>query len=263
MGESPPTTDPVPDPLPEALAFAQGAAAAGVGLKLVDDLAVRVLVPGVPPRPGPDIAFGCLSRGRTDVAAYLERSGCAPDRRFNSLNGDRQMYFTTPSGRPVDVMVDRLTRCHVLDFRATFGRQPLTLDAIDLLLVLLQVVTPGENDVREILRMLSALPLGAVGDRAAGDGQAAEVTLDTSRFGDVMAADWGWWRTVTGNLAVLPELMSRHPELSPGRGLPDPLAPAGALLSIAQQVPKSIRWKLRASVGDRVRWYEVPADASR
>jgi hypothetical protein len=27
--------------------------------------------------------------------------------------------------------------------------------------------------------------------------------------------------------------------------------------------PKSLRWRLRARVGDRVRWYELPEDPTR
>src|ERR1700729_172662 len=123
------------DPLPEALALARGATAAGVGLKLLGGLAVRVLAPDLPPRlrAGQDMDFACLAKGRKAVVTFLEDSGYAGDRRFNSLNGDRQMYFTAPSGRPVDVMVDRLSMCHVLDFRSSFGKLPYTLDAIDIL----------------------------------------------------------------------------------------------------------------------------------
>ena len=96
---------------------------AGVGLKLLGGLAVRVLTPDLPPRlrAGQDMDFACLSRAQ-GTAVFLEGSGCVPDRRFNNLNGDRQMYFTAPSGRPIDVMVDRLTMCHVLDFRPGYGR---------------------------------------------------------------------------------------------------------------------------------------------
>ncbi len=111
------------DPLPQAIALASGAADAGLPLKLLGGLAVRVVCPDFPPRfrRDQDIDFACLSRGRTKVAAYLERSGCEPDRRFNNLNGDRQMYFTAPSGRAIDVMVNRLSMCHTLDFRKSFG----------------------------------------------------------------------------------------------------------------------------------------------
>src|SRR5262252_10148521 len=156
------------DPLTDAMRIAQGALDAGVGLKLLGGLAVRVVCPDYPPRlrRDQDIDFACLSKERKAVAAHLERAGCEPDRRFNNLNGDRQMYFTAPSGRPIDVMVDRLTMCHVLDFRPGYGRLPLTLDAIDILLSKLQIVELNEKDARDILQLLAGLPAREPG----GDG---------------------------------------------------------------------------------------------
>jgi hypothetical protein len=241
------------DPLPEAISLAQGAADAGLGLKLLGGLAIRVICPDLPPRlrPGQDIDFACLSKGRKAVVSYLERSGCVPDRRFNSLNGDRQMYFNAPSGRPVDVMVDRLTMCHVLDFRPSFGALPHTLAAMDILLSKLQIVELNEKDARDIVQLLAGVP---VGSKAEGP------VLDTGRFTSLLAGDWGWWRTVTGNLEKLPALAEEKPELVPPGAPHDPLAQAAQLLELARSVPKSMKWKLRSNVGDRVRWYELPEE---
>ena len=90
----------VDDPLTDAMVIARGAVEAGLGLKLLGGLAVRVVCPDYPPRlrRDQDIDFACLSKERKTVAAHLERVGCQGDRRFNNLNGDRQMYFTAPSG---------------------------------------------------------------------------------------------------------------------------------------------------------------------
>jgi hypothetical protein len=82
-----PSHDTAHDALPEANALARAAVDAGVALKLLGGLAVRVLVPRV--RAGQDMDFGCLSKGRKETAVFLERSGCVPDLRFNNLNGDR------------------------------------------------------------------------------------------------------------------------------------------------------------------------------
>jgi hypothetical protein len=241
------------DPLPEAMALAEGAATAGLGLKLLGGLAVRVLCPDFPPRlrRDQDIDFACLSKERKKVAAYLADSGCQPDRMFNSLNGDRQMYFVAPSGRPVDVMVDRLTMCHTLDLRPSFGRQRLTVDAIDVLLSKLQIVELNEKDARDIIYMLSALPLGGEG-----------VSLDTDRYGKLLGADWGWWRTVTGNLAKLPGLITAKPELVPAGAAFDPLEQIQRLSQLADDAPKTVKWRLRSNVGDRVRWYELPEEVA-
>jgi hypothetical protein len=76
----------------------------------------------------------------------------------------------------------------------------------------------------------------------------------------VLAADWGWWRTVTGNLAKLPDLLSAQPGLAPPYPRFDALTQAKQLLEVAETVPKGLKWKTRARVGDRVRWYELPEE---
>jgi hypothetical protein len=261
ISDQPPAAGSADDPLPEALSLARGAAEAGLGLKLLGGLAVRVICPDFPPRlrAGQDMDFACMGKGRKDVAAYLERSGCEPDRRFNNLNGDRQMYFNAPSGRPIDVMVNQLTMCHTLDFRPSFGSLPYTVDAIDVLLSKLQIVELNEKDAWDIFHLLSGVPVGQAGS-GRGASSTGQPVLDTDRFGKVLGSDWGWWRTVTGNLAKLPALAQDKPQLLPPGAAYDPLAQARALEEVAQAAPKGVKWKLRANVGDRVRWYELPEE---
>jgi hypothetical protein len=252
---TPPAAGPADDPLPEALSLAKGAAEAGLGLKLLGGLAVRVICPDFPPRlrAGQDMDFACMSKARKNVAAYLEQAGCQADRRFNNLNGDRQMYFNAPSGRPIDVMVNQLTMCHTLDFRPSFGNLPYTVDAIDVLLSKLQIVELNEKDAWDIFHLLSGVPLGTA---ASGSGP----VLDTDRYTKLLGADWGWWRTVTGNLAKLPALAADKPQLLPAGAGYDPLAQARQLAELAESAPKTMKWKLRSNVGDRVRWYELPEE---
>jgi hypothetical protein len=40
----------------------------------------------------------------------------------------------------------------------------------------------------------------------------------------------------------------------------DPVAQASALRRYADKVPKSLRWKIRSRVGERVQWYELPEE---
>jgi hypothetical protein len=243
------TTPTIDDPLPEAVGLVQGATRAGLPLRILGGLGVRVLCPAFPPRlrPGQDMDFACSGKRRKNVVAYLEQAGCEPDRRFNNLNGDRQMYFTAPSGRPIDVMVDRLQMCHTLDLRPSFGNSSLTLDPADLLLSKLQIVELNSKDAHDITHLLSGVPLEAGG-------------IDPRRFGEVLAGDWGWWRTVTGNLRKFPSLVEADPRLVPPGARFDPVAAAAQLLRVADEVPKSMKWKMRSNIGDRVKWYELPEE---
>ena len=245
------------DPLTDALRIVHGAVDGGIGLKLLGGLGVRIVCPDYPPRlrRDQDIDFACLSKERKAVSAFLEQAGCQGDRRFNNLNGDRQMYFTAPSGRPIDVMVDRLTMCHTLDFRPSFRQLPYTVDVVDLLLSKLQIVELNEKDARDIVQLLSCMPIAAAAARP-GD----QLAIDSDRFLSVLASDWGWWRTVTGNLDKLPGLLSERPHLAQP-GMPfDPARQALQLRQLADSTPKSMKWKMRASIGDKVRWYELPEE---
>jgi hypothetical protein len=244
---------PADDPLPEALRLVQGGLTAGHHLKILGGLGVRVLCPDFPPRQraGQDIDLACTGKTRRHVAEYLEQAGCEPDKRFNNLNGDRQMYLTAPSGRPIDVMVDKLSMCHVLDLRPSFNSASPTLDPADLLLSKLQIVELNAKDAHDIFHLLSGVPIASRSPRPA---------IDPERFGSVVASDWGWWRTVTGSLKKLPDLLTANPELAPARAPYDPLIQARQLLEVADTVPKGAKWKLRAKVGEKVRWYELPEE---
>ena len=101
---------------------------------------------------------------------------------FNNLNGDRQMYFIAPSGRPIDVMVDRLVMCHTLDFRSSLGNSSLTLDPADLLLSKLQIFELNAKDVHDITHLLAGLP---VGDSSSGP------FIDVGRFREVVGSRLG------------------------------------------------------------------------
>jgi hypothetical protein len=248
-------SSPEDDPLPEAVMLVQGAVAAGLKLRLLGGLGVRVLCPDFTPRlrAGQDMDLACAGKRRRDIAGYLEKSGCVPDKMFNNLNGDRQMYFIAPSGRPIDVMVDRLVMCHTLDFRSSLANSSLTLDPADLLLSKLQIFELNAKDVHDITHLLAGLP---VGDSGSGP------FIDVVRFQEVVGADWGWWRTCTGSLEKLPALLAQNPALVPANARFDPLVQATRLLDAAASAPKSMKWKLRGGVGDRVRWYELPEEVA-
>jgi hypothetical protein len=106
------------------------------------------------------------------------------------------------------------------------------------------------------VHLLAGLPVGD------GPGTAEAPAIDSGRFGQVLAADWGWWRTVTGNLAKLPAVVADQPELVPPNPPFDPIAQAKALTATAEAVPKTMKWRTRARLGERVRWYELPEEVA-
>jgi hypothetical protein len=242
------------DTFDEALELVQAAQRERVMLRLIGGLAVRALCPSFPPRrhDRQDLDLASTSGGRAAVTAFLAASGFEPDEHFNQIHGHKQLYFRSPSGRSVDVLIDRLEMCHVLDFRDRLDRMPLTLDVTDLLLTKLQIVELNEKDAADVLQLLAAYA-ARPGDEPG--------TIGLGRFGGIVGNDWGWWRTVTGNLEWIRSLATGDGgSLVPPDPPRDPVEQLGALLAEAERVPKSPRWRLRSLIGERVRWYELPEE---
>jgi|SRR5215475_194213 len=245
---------PEADPLEEAMALVERAKGEGVPLRLLGGLAVRLLCPDFPPRlrNRQDLDLASTSRARSRLTELLVRLGYQPDRRFNALYGHKQLYFASPSGRAVDVLVDTLQMCHVLEFRDRIERMPFTLDVTDLLLSKLQIVEINEKDVQDVLYLLAAYPV------AEGD---VPGTIGLDRIRAIVADDWGWWRTLTGTVDHAHELAGgEHPELVPAGARHDVLSGLRRIRGAADTVQKTLRWKVRARIGERKRWYQQPEE---
>ena len=243
------------DPFERAVATVRDANARGIPLKLLGGQAVRLLCPLFPhrARKDQDMDFCCVSSKKREVIDYFGEAGFVGDKKFNLLHGDRQMYFTTADGSTsVDVIMDKLNMCHVLEFTDRIDRMPDTLDVADLLLSKLQVVELNQKDVHDALHLLSAYEVRD-GDEPG--------TIGLDRIGDVVSGDWGWWRTVTMNLDKLAHFAAEeHSDLVPEARTYDPAAQAQRIRQHCEDVPKPMKWKLRAKVGDRVQWFQEPEE---
>jgi hypothetical protein len=245
------------DGVTQATELIDAATGRGVPLRLLGGLAVRVLTPDFPPRArdDQDLDFASVGSAKKPLIELFGDLGYQGDARFNTLHGDHQMYFRTPDGsRAVDVIMNQLTMCHTLGFRDRLTRMPYTLDVTDLLLTKLQVVEQNEKDAQDIIYLLSAF--------GAGPGDEAEM-IGLDRIAAVIGSDWGWWRTVTGSLDRVAELAAGSlRRLVPANARHDPAGQARALRAHAEACPKTMRWKMRARVGERVRWYELPEEVA-
>jgi hypothetical protein len=242
------------DVLEEAVRLITAATREGIPLRLLGGLAVRCLCPAFPARgrEGQDVDMASVSNARSALTRFLAEQGCVPDKEFNQLYGHKQMYFLSADGSwAVDVMIDRLDMCHVLDFKDRIERMPHTLDPTDLLLSKLQIVEINEKDLQDAVYLLSAFPVQA------GD---APGIIGLDRFTGVLSEDWGWWRTVTANLDRVTALGSEGAAVVPAAARFDPVEQAGTLRRHADEAPKGLKWRLRSRIGDRVRWYELPEE---
>ena len=255
------------DPLAESLRIVDAAQERGLLLRLMGGMAVRAHAPDWTHRTRRvevDLDFATRSRDRAGVYQLLEAEGYTPDRRHNALFGGHQGYFVDVArNRPVDVLIDRLEMCHRFDFGDRLVKSRPTLPLAELLLSKLQVVKINRKDVLDALVLLAEHPLG--NDDGHPDSALGLSSISLPRVTSFTSNDWGWWRTVTGNLDLLVRFLETEfvpADLDIGERPVrfDAASQVRALRQAIDDAPKSARWKLRSRVGDRQRWYAEPEE---
>ena len=243
--------EPFADPVAEGTRIAEAAAERDVPLRLVGGVAVAVLCPSSrqPPlqRTYGDIDLATRGSAKREVAALLESLGYAPDREFNTLHGHRRLFFFDEHNqRQVDVFVDEANLCHRIDLRDRLELVPLTLSLADLTVLKLQVVETNEKDYLDLCAIFADHDLSA-----------DENGVNVSHIAALAGADWGLWRT----LGIVAERSAQFARELPGFGAGDRVAERLERLRAGlEDAPKSRGWKLRARIGDRKRWYELPEE---
>jgi hypothetical protein len=232
---------PLADVSAEGLRVVSEAGDRGLTVRLVGGTAVAARCPSArrPPlaRPYKDVDVVGRRSERVPLRDLLVELGYEPNEEFNLLQGDeRLLFWDKANDRQLDVLLDRFELCHALDLGDRLELDEVTLTPADLLLTKLQVWETNERDLRDAVALL------------------ADCEIDLDRVAEVLGSDWGWWRTalevlgrVEAYAAILEPEERTHVE-----------ARIAALRDRVEQEPKSLRWKARAKVGERVRWYEEP-----
>ncbi len=196
-----------------------------------------------------DLDLATARKDRRAIEDALQRTGLQPEPEFNALQGVRRQIWWTPDRRThVDVFLGEFTMCHTIDLDGRLLAGDRALPAADLLLTKLQIVELNMKDALDAAALLVSHRLGG------GDGEA---TISRDRLVDVLARDWGFFTTATDNLGKLPGLLRDVDER-----IADAVSEAaGLLVEALEEAPKSRAFKLRARVGRRVQWYELPDES--
>ncbi len=80
-------------------------------------------------------------------------------------------------------------------------------------------------------------------------------TINAGLIARILANDWGFWRTVTGNLRLLEDALLRYDQL-PEEDRSVVRTRIRELQDRIEVAPKSLRWKTRARIGEKVKWYK-------
>jgi hypothetical protein len=109
----------------------------------------------------------------------------------------------------------------------------------------MQIVQINEKDVIDTIMLLLEHPLG----------DEDHEVINIKHIAGLCCNDWGLWRTTTMNLDKVRQLAQGYKELTDEQKDEINQQVKAALTRIEQE-PKSLAWRLRARVGDRVKWYK-------
>ena len=231
-------------------------------VRLTGSLAIRALCPNHAPlltalgrRPYRDIDLVAYSKQRRGIAALFEERGYVLDpsiRAAQEFGIKRFVYEQPGTGLKADVFFDELEMAHTVDFHRRLELDAPTITVTDLLLTKLQIHEFTANDLIDCIVLLAEHDLGTGGPRM----------IDGRYIADIMRKDWGFYYTTRANLKQLTDALPEHPAL-PAEVARQVQGRLGQLDDAIEQAPKTQRWKLRARVGSRVKWYEDVEDVNR
>jgi hypothetical protein len=193
-----------------------------------------------------DIDFASYSQLAKGVRELLGRLGYVEDREvFVVTEGGRAIFESPKTRLHVDVFYGKLDFCHVIPWDGRLEADEPTIPLAEMLLEKMQIVQINEKDVIDTIMLLLEHPLGD-SDRE---------TIHMGRVAGLCAGDWGLWRTVTMNLGKVGLLAQGYAQLEPEQKSRVTQQVQQALERIDAE-PKPLAWRLRARVGDRVKWYK-------
>jgi hypothetical protein len=242
---------PLEDPIEEATRIGEEAHRRQLALKLLGGAGIHLHSASArkPPlkRKYGDLDYAIAKRDRKGVLELFPALGYEANERFNLMQGDRRLYFfDADHGRQVDVFIDVFRMSHVIDLRGRLDHEGPCASPSDLLLSKLQIYEMNRKDLVDLVALLLDHPVQpGWGDEAIDSGYIARMAAD----------DWGLYRTLQVNTEKLRTTLD---ELDVDQALVR--SRLDELWTAVEAQPKPLKWKLRAQVGDRVQWYELPEE---
>ena len=241
---------PLEDTIAEAERVAEAARSKGVAVKLLGGAGVHLHSPSShhPPlrRKYGDLDYVISNKERKAALAFFPAIGYEANDRFNLMQGDRRLYFFDGNnGKQVDVFIDVIRMSHVIDLRGRLGHNGPCASPSDLLLSKLQIFEVNKKDLVDVTALVLDHPVRSNDDEA----------IDANYVARLASEDWGLYRTLQMNIGKLRHTLD---ELDVDREKVS--SRLDEVWGAVEAQPKPLKWKMRAQVGDRVRWYELPEE---
>jgi hypothetical protein len=225
---------------------------AGVVLRVIGSLAFQMHCPKfgflqqAMGRAYTDIDFAAYSRQTSAIRELMSALGYQDNKEVFIVSGGERSIFDRPDiGMHVDVFYDKLDFCHVIRWEGRLEVDAPSIPLAEMLLEKMQIVQINEKDIIDTIMLLLEHQLG----------NKDLETINIERVAQLCANDWGLWRTTSMNLNKVRVLAQEYEQLSVEQKARIDEQVKAAIARLDEE-PKSVAWRLRSRVGDRVKWYK-------
>ncbi len=192
-----------------------------------------------------DIDFAAYQKQSKEIQGLMQRLGYQENREvFIVSEGTRAIFEKREIGIHIDVFFDKLSFSHVIVWNNRLEIDNPSIPLAEMLLEKMQIVQINEKDVIDTIMLLLEHPFGDIDQE----------TINIKYIAGLCGNDWGLWRTITMNLDKVCLLAQEYPQLTPEQKEKIDLQVKAALDRIERE-PKTLAWRLRSRVGERVKWY--------
>jgi hypothetical protein len=108
----------------------------------------------------------------------------------------------------------------------------------------MQIVQINEKDIKDTVVIMREHDVGDLDNE----------TVNARYIARTLSDDWGFYYTVTTNLGKVKNSLSSVQVLS-DQDRADVSSKIDKLVSCIEEQPKSMRWKMRAKIGTKKKWY--------
>jgi len=243
------TKGPDPEITEEAVRILDAANSEGIPLRLLGGLAIYLQSPSARTheqlkRSYKDLDFVTLSKFGAKTKALFIKLGYTANKTFNALHGhQRLLFYDEQHGRQADIFIDRMHMSHNIDFRSRLDADERTLSPADLLLTKMQIVEVNEKDLLDVIALFVDFDI-----------EDNDRSIHSPYISRLVSNDWGLHKTLDLNL-------KKTKAFAMERNFPNYVTDRiDTLITDMEAHPKTLAWKERAMVGERVRWYELPEE---
>jgi hypothetical protein len=245
----------------EALGIVERAQAKGVYLRILGSTAFRIHSPEyvsiheAMDRPLTDIDFMAYSKQDREIEACLTAEGykmvvaaVTPE-----LFATRRIFNHPSNTIHIDVFLDELSFCHKIPFRNRLEIDSPTIPLAELALEKTQIVTLNQKDIKDMLILLAAHPVG----------DDDKETINGKHIANLLSKDWGFYYTTMLSLDKIRKGLDVYGQSFSDKDVENIRSRIDLLTKMIEDAPKSLAWKTRAKIGPRVKWYNDVDEVER